>query len=108
MNYFKDSLQIDENGDYNVKGFLRFIDKDFCIIDAFKYKDIKYFYIVEDKEKEIKDAGGIENYKEEILVLYIYEKEPGMYASVTDKELLNELDLYFLNRLAQGKIIKND
>lgn len=76
----------------------------FYVLDNFEYDGTKYFYIVEDKSKELEDCGGLENYKGKIRMEYIYEDEPGIYQTVIDTELLKQLDIVQSARILSGEI----
>lgn len=105
MNDLKEYLKsFEEDDSIKFKAKIEFCGQVFYILDNFEYDDIKYFYIIEDKEKELKEAGGFEKYKGKIRMEYIYESEPGIYQTVTDEKLLKQLDIVEAARITSGEI----
>lgn len=108
MGNFKEELKnfgkdkIDNQIDFKAR--IEFDHTIFYVLDNFEYDGRKYFYIVEDKSKELEDCGGFEKYKGKIRMEYIYEDEPGIYQTVTDTKLLKKLDVVQSARILSGKI----
>lgn len=79
---------------------IKFGDKDFYIVDFFKYKGIKYYYIVEDTYKEGMD---VDKPSGEIEINFIYECQDGKYENVVSDELFKELQLIAARRMQENK-----
>lgn len=99
-NFGKDKV----NNQIDFKARIEFDNTIFYVLDNFEYDGKKYFYIIEDKSKELEDCGGLENYSGKIRMEYIYEDEPGIYQTVTNAQLLKELGIVQAARITSGEI----
>lgn len=90
---------VKENNLIHFKAKIEFDNKKFFVVDNFKFENEKYFYIIEDKSKEIEECGSIDNFKGKIRMEYIFQIEPGIYKTVSDIELIKKLDLIQVQRL---------
>lgn len=110
MNEFKNRLQMDAMQQEDLfKSKIKFDNTDFLIYDYFEFKGIKYYYIIEDKSDEFKSEKDLTKFFEgnkKIRIEFIFEtdKENHIYMTVTDKKLLEELNMFEGMRILQGKI----
>lgn len=101
-------MQAQENDNDLFEARIEFNNKVYLVYDHFEIDGIKYYYIIEDISDELMNQEDINNFLEsdkKVEMEFIYEVDPKthMYATVTDPNLLNLLNLEAARRLAEGK-----
>ncbi len=110
MKRFINELKMQAEGDKGdpFEARIEFNNKIYLVFDHFELDGVKYFYIIEDISDEFKNEDDLKKFLEsdkKFNVEFIYEINPKthMYATVTDPNLLNLLNLEAVKRLAEGK-----
>ena len=85
------------------KARIKFDNREWLVIDNFEYKNVKYYYIIEDVSEEINKLKNIEEYDNNFKAEFIYKLENGQYKNVTDQKLVNELLAEAGKRIVLGK-----
>lgn len=85
---------------------IEFNNKNYLVYDHFDLDGVKYYYIIEDISDEFKNQDDLTKFLEsdkKFNVEFIYEIDSNthMYATVTDPNLLNLLNLEAFRRLAE-------
>jgi len=80
---------------------IKFVKKEWYIVDVVKYNDVEYYYISEDLSSKIGDFENVKNYKGDWAIEFIYRLEDGKYRNVSDDELFSNL----LNRVGIKSIL---
>ena len=110
MEMFSNELKIQarENDGDLFEARIEFNNKFYLVYDHFELDGIKYYYIIEDISNEFKNKDDLTKFIEsgkKFNVEFIYEVDSNthMYATVTDSNLLNLLNLEAVRRIAEGK-----
>ncbi len=84
--------------DYKTR--IKFVNKEWLVIDNIEFNNIKYFYIIEDTSENLNNINNINELQKKYNAEFIYKLDNGNYKNVTDKNLINQL----LNIIAQKMI----
>lgn len=106
INELKMQAQDNDNDLFETR--IEFNNKVYLVYDHFELDGIKYYYIIEDISDELMNQEDINNFLEsdkkvEMEFIYEVDSKTHMYATVTDPNLLNLLNLEAARRLAEGK-----
>lgn len=75
--------------DYKTR--IKFVNKEWLVIDNIEFNNIKYFYIIEDTSENLNNINNINELPKKYAAEFIYKLDNGNYKNVIDKNLINQL-----------------
>lgn len=82
----------------NYKYRIKYEGKEWLVIDAFKFNDKKYMYLVSDIKEEINNEEDLEKYKDKINIIFIENVSKDNYITVEDEKLIDILSVELIKR----------
>lgn len=82
----------------NYKYRIKYEGEEWLVIDAFKFNEKKYMYLVSDIKEEINNEADLEKYKDKIKIIFIENTKDDNYVTVKDEKLIDILSIEIVKR----------
>lgn len=70
---------------------IKFLDREWLVVDNIEYKGQRYYYIIEDISEELNGLASLDEYEGNFSMEFIYKLDNGNYRNVTDQQLIQQL-----------------